>query len=258
MSELEIMQRAKMYLDKMAQGIDPLTDRPVPDDDLINNVRISRCLFYTSEVLRQVIEQGGLNSKTLDVQNTSKGKASFYLSEESRAGFRYSNEKIPLSVFAREINSMIDEEKMYKLRAKSISTWLVDVGILKEIISEKGHSTKRPTKAGEEMGICTEMRVRDDLTYTMVLYSRQAQEFIMDHLDSVIEIDRIFTAQRAKKHESAEHQGQPWNQEQQELLIRLYKADYSIPEIASQLGRTRSGISARLKKLGLIEKRSKG
>ena len=38
MTELEIMQHAKVYLDKLAKGIDPLTDREVPEDDVINNV----------------------------------------------------------------------------------------------------------------------------------------------------------------------------------------------------------------------------
>ena len=45
MTDLEIMQHAKEYLDKLARGIDPLTGREVPEDEIINNVRISRRLF---------------------------------------------------------------------------------------------------------------------------------------------------------------------------------------------------------------------
>ena len=56
MTNLEIMQHAKEYLDKLARGIDPLTGCEVPEGEIINNVRISRCLFYVSDVLRQVIE----------------------------------------------------------------------------------------------------------------------------------------------------------------------------------------------------------
>ena len=59
MTELEIMQRAKMYVDKLANGINPLTDQPAPEGDTVNQVRISRCLFYVSDVLRRVIENGG-------------------------------------------------------------------------------------------------------------------------------------------------------------------------------------------------------
>ena len=45
MTELEKMQRAKMYLDKLANGIDPISDREMPDDTVLNQVRLSRCLF---------------------------------------------------------------------------------------------------------------------------------------------------------------------------------------------------------------------
>ena len=41
MTELEILERAKMYVDKLANGVNPLNDDPVKDDDVINNVRIN-------------------------------------------------------------------------------------------------------------------------------------------------------------------------------------------------------------------------
>ena len=43
MVEKERILRAKMYVDKLANGINPLTDQPLPDEDPINNVKISRC-----------------------------------------------------------------------------------------------------------------------------------------------------------------------------------------------------------------------
>lgn len=45
MTELEKIAYAKTYIEKLANGINPLTNQAVPDDDIINNVRISRCLF---------------------------------------------------------------------------------------------------------------------------------------------------------------------------------------------------------------------
>ena len=59
MNELETMQRAKMYIDNLANGVDPLTGEVISDDSVINNVRISRCLFYVSGVLEKVIANGG-------------------------------------------------------------------------------------------------------------------------------------------------------------------------------------------------------
>lgn len=58
-TELDTMKHAKEYIDKLANGIDPFTDKPVPDDDIINNVKLSRCFFYISGVLAKVIENGG-------------------------------------------------------------------------------------------------------------------------------------------------------------------------------------------------------
>ena len=51
MTELEIMQRAKMYMEKLAQGIDPISDQEIPEDSVLNNVRLARCFFYVSGVL---------------------------------------------------------------------------------------------------------------------------------------------------------------------------------------------------------------
>lgn len=52
MTELETMQRAKMYLDKLARGIDPITGQELPEDTVLNNVRLCRCFHYVSGVLQ--------------------------------------------------------------------------------------------------------------------------------------------------------------------------------------------------------------
>ena len=70
MTELEKLQRAKMYIDKMANGIHPIDNTPAADSDMINNVRISRCLFYISDILRQVIDNNGVIGK---VKSSKKG-----------------------------------------------------------------------------------------------------------------------------------------------------------------------------------------
>ncbi len=51
MTELEKIEYAKSFIDKLANGINPIDDTPVKDDDAINNVRLSRCFFFVSDVL---------------------------------------------------------------------------------------------------------------------------------------------------------------------------------------------------------------
>lgn len=59
MTEIEKIERAKVYMEKLANGINPIDNTMAPDKDIINNVRLSRCFFFVSDVLRQVIENGG-------------------------------------------------------------------------------------------------------------------------------------------------------------------------------------------------------
>ena len=66
MTELEKIEYTKSFIDKLANGINPLDDNPIPENDIANNVRLSRCFFYVSDILRQVIENGGIaKEKTL-------------------------------------------------------------------------------------------------------------------------------------------------------------------------------------------------
>ena len=59
MNDLQTLQRAKLYMDKLSQGIDPISDTECPMDSVLNNVRLARCFFYVSGILDQVIANGG-------------------------------------------------------------------------------------------------------------------------------------------------------------------------------------------------------
>ena len=54
-----MIERARMYVQKLANGVNPTDGSEVPDGDVVNDVRISRCLFFVADVLRQVLENGG-------------------------------------------------------------------------------------------------------------------------------------------------------------------------------------------------------
>lgn len=45
MTEMEKLGVAQIYIEKLAKGIDPLTDREVRENDIINNVRIFGVCF---------------------------------------------------------------------------------------------------------------------------------------------------------------------------------------------------------------------
>ena len=185
MTELEIMQRAKMYVDKLANGINPLSDSPVPDGELLNNVRISRCLFYVSDILRQVIENGGNVGRTARTP-----KAPFSITREQLDAFPLSDKPIPVSEIARRISELVPEvgnDTMSKFKYSTITAFLLESGLLTEVENAAGQKVKRPTETGESMGISTENRISSEgHPYAVVLYNREAQQFLMDNMETIL------------------------------------------------------------------------
>lgn len=238
MTELEKMERARMYMDKLANGINPLDDSPIPDGELINHVRLSRCFFYVSDILRQVIENGGEVTKSRKMK-----KLPFSLSEEQRKNFPYSDQAVTITVFTRQINEMIDTETMEALKYSSITNWLVAIGMMKLPGTDSRYHTKTPTPEGNRIGIRSEERVGQNGLYLGVYYEESAQQFILDHLDTILEFERSTT----------ELQGTPWTPQQDQCLRELYEKGVAVAEIAITLKRNSSSVHSRLKKLGLKE-----
>lgn len=235
MTELETLQRAKMYMEKLANGINPIDDSAIPDEDVVNNVRLSRCFFYVADVLRQVIDNGGVTP-----QKKPK-KEAFALTAEQRAAFEFSTAPIPISELSKRINFLSDNENMATLGYSVIRDWLMSIGMLEDALDGNGKKTKRPTAQGESIGITLDARTGSNGTYFVVVYNVAAQHFIMDNFDAIIEFDNSMK----------ENQGQPWSPEHDRCLLDLYQKGVPMREIAVTLRRNAGAVRARLKKLGV-------
>lgn len=243
MTELEKIEYAKSFIDKLANGVNPLDDSPVPDNDIVNNVRLSRCFFYVSDILRQVIENGGINAS----KAKNPKKLPFSLSDEQKSNIRISHRPIGVSEIANHLNSLVDLEETGKLSATTITAWLVSIGLLEVIERTDGKKSKTPTAAGMDMGIITEERAGQYGSYTVVLYPPAAQQFIYDNIDAVIDHKSELSDPLAEYH------GRPWSEEHDSSLTEMFQNGKTISEMAFELKRNNNGIRSRLKKLGLIE-----
>lgn len=183
MTELETLERARMYMEKLANGINPIDGKPVPDDDVINQVRLSRCFFYVADVLRKVIENGGAEPRK------KQKKEPFALPVEKRSEFAYSAAPIAISEISKRINALIDSEQMLSLSYRAIRAWLSSLGMLEETLDGNGKTTMRPTRQGEALGIRVETRQGLNGPYFVVVYDFAAQQFILDNLDAVVDLE---------------------------------------------------------------------
>ena len=238
MTELEKIERAKMYIDKLANGVNPIDDSMAPDEDIINNVRLSRCFFFVSDILRQVIENGGTRPIATDKKQR---KLPLAISFEERQQFDYAEKPLTASEIAKSINDLADCENMKKFTYLDIVSWFIEVGMLEEITTSEGRHTKRPTPLGRENGISVEDRISSNGPYQVVIYNTAAQHFILDNLDAILALTNA----------QWEMQGMPWTKEQDNRLIDLYQRAIPLNEIAATLKRNVPAIRKRLKKLGL-------
>lgn len=243
MTELEKMQRAKMYIDKLANGINPLDGMSVGANDIVNNVRISRCLFYVSDILGQVIGNGGNIAK----RSSNSSKTDFFIPDENISNFRFSDKPIPISEIANRLNELTDLDRCKKITYKAITSWLIEIGALEIIEDFNGKQTKNLTAQGFELGITKEKRTGLYGEYVVILYSREAQQFIVDNIEAIVEYKRENVSAKSV------NQGQLWTPEQEECLTDMFNKNASVSEMAKALMRTEGGIRSRLVKLGLIK-----
>ena len=182
MTEQEKLQRAKYYIDCLANGTNPLDGTPIPEQDVINHVKISRCLFYVSDVLRGQIELQGKNADQL----SGKHKLPFHITEEEQLQYEPSEAAIPASAIGRKVNEILDGKGMRKVTYRAIATWLESIGLLEEEKTNGEKPRKVPTASGIAMGITTEIRAGTRGEYPCVVYNKNAQAFVVENLNEIM------------------------------------------------------------------------
>ncbi len=180
MTEIEKIAYAKTFIDKMAQGINPLDDAPVPEGDLVNNVRISRCLCFVSDVLRRICERG----KVSEVRRPEP-KAPFAISNETAENELISVEPLQISLFARKLRNYANENNMKPISITRIVNWLVTIDAIAYVTREDGKRVKLPTDKGRELGLITVRRTGSWGDYDQIHYTADAQRFIIDHIGAI-------------------------------------------------------------------------
>ena len=178
MTELETMQRAKMYMDKLSQGIDPITDQEVPEDSVLNNVRLARCFFYVSGVLERVITNGGNAGQP--VRNID-----FSITSEQLAQVRIMDYPVRITEFTDALYQSVGDPRMKKPGIKRITDWLMGKNLMTQIPGPDGKMHRIPTEHGLRMGMSTRLRQSRDGEYQAVYYDRNMQLFLLHNLSEI-------------------------------------------------------------------------
>ena len=160
------------WIGKLANGVNPIDGSALPENDIVNNVYISRCLFYVSNLLEDIVKKKPSSKK--------QNKQEFELTQEIAANV-YITETTGIAMFVREIN-MVRPESMKTLSISKVTQWLVSVGYLEERERSDGRKYKAPTELGRSIGITSDWKEGPQGRYLSVSYDTNAQLFLLDNL----------------------------------------------------------------------------
>lgn len=179
LNENEKLLKAKSYLNKLANGINPITNELASENDTINNIHISRCLFYVSDVLRNLIENNNNPKKK------KNSKIPFSVTPQQLADYVFDDNPITVTEITKKLNSLIDTEEMKGIKTTSITNWLIKINMLEYLADENGKNHKIPTENGIQLGITTQERLGMYGSYKVVLYDSNVQQFILVNIDTI-------------------------------------------------------------------------
>ena len=160
------------WISKLADGVNPIDGNTLPETDIVNNVHISRCLFYAADLLEELGKKKSSPKKNyeLEFQLTPDIAAKVYIAD--RTG---------IAMFVREINKVIPEN-MRPLSASKVTQWLASVGYLEERERSDGRKYKVPTVLGTSIGITSAWRDGTHGQYLAISYDINAQHFLLENL----------------------------------------------------------------------------
>ena len=154
------LEIAIQYLQRIAEGHNPVNNIPVDDDSVIKNPNVVRCMLFVKETLEKVKRNDGYigrrprTKKDSSIKNSSKKEYPL----QALKNFRYSEDK-SVSRLVDQFNGLTDLTIFQKLTYKPIIAWLKQNGYLRDELDE-GTGKKRTlvTEKGSEVGIKSELR----------------------------------------------------------------------------------------------------
>ncbi len=196
-AEIKILERAEMYLRKLSCGVNPLTEENLPEGDACRQERISKCLTYVADYLKQKVmpvmerQEKAKAAKPLKVLKPrvvrDVADKELVFTPEMLSKFEISDEPVSLSGVVRRLNFLIPQDSgMMPLAYADVAEVLSKEGILLKQENDKGKDLNLPTPHGEELGFA---RVEADIRGHHSIYTKcnvDAQKFILDHLDKCV------------------------------------------------------------------------
>ena len=214
-AEIKILERAEMFLRKLSSGVNPLTEESLPEGDACRQERISKCLVYVADYLKQKVMPSMAPQEKVKAPKPVKvvkprpvrevADKELVLTPEMLSRFEFSSKPVSVSGLIRRLNTLIPQGSgMIPFVYADVAEVLSREGILKKEEGEKGKDLNLPTPYGEELGF---VRVESDIRGHHSIFTEcmvPAQKFIFDNIQKCVAQANDRLAKRKERAESGE------------------------------------------------------
>ena len=194
MEKIELVERAKMYLKLLGDGVHPVTGDMIPKDSAFVDEKVKRCFSFISQILDEYIE---LSEKVEKLESQKEKntivvpkKQEFAITQEQCDNIRLSKEPITILSFMKNINSVIDADSMEKLTSTRINKWLTNRGLVttgkvQTIVSK---TVYKPSDFAIKIGIVEEEIIdkKSGEVKAQIKLGESAQLFIIENLEDIV------------------------------------------------------------------------
>lgn len=169
------------YVERIADGCNPVNNVPLENDDVLNNPNIIRCMHFIKDVLEEVRNNGGM------ISGKSGKEPALPFPLEVLDGFSYVEDKSITHVL-NQIYEPIAELNVKKVSVTKVTSALKEEGyLLDEPNTETGKTRKVPSVKGKELGIYIVEREYHGRMFQSVTYNRNAQEYVVRLIRKLLE-----------------------------------------------------------------------
>ena len=194
MEKIELVERAKMYLKLLGDGVHPVTGDVIPGDSAFVDEKVKRCFSFISQILDEYIEL----SEKVEKLESEKEKTSvvilkkqdFAITQEQCDNIRLSKEPITVLSFMKNINSVIDSDSMEKLTSTRINKWLSKRGLVttEKVRTMVSKTVYKPSDFAVKIGIVEEEVVdkKSGEVKAQIKLGESAQLFIIENIEEII------------------------------------------------------------------------
>ena len=202
--DLKRLETAIQYIRRMSAGRNPVTNKPAPENEVLGNVNVHRCLKFIDEVLTDVHGSGGVVGQLPQRERSAKIPPSELFPYETLQQYRYLQDQ-QISFFLKQLEEYLPEGQKIPVAATTITGWLRENGYLeKRAINDTGKENSVPTRKGEELGMYSEKGGIYPNEYYRVFYNEKAQRFLIENFRRILtEYEAIRERSRREKKSEA-------------------------------------------------------